>query len=333
MFCVKVVKIFVKAGVPLSTVGNFWKLLKETQFCLTDRRHLFDLISFILEKEKQIKKVSIQGKWLSVIFDGTSHCGEALAILVHYIDDSWNIQQHLLCIRLPTKSLIGEEVAHDLIQVISINYSISSDHLIAAMQDRASVNSVTIKTVKIVYPKIFDIGCFSYTIDRIGEHFNIPTLTELVTSWLSLFSHSVRAKFLWKRRTGQTLASYNATRWWSVWELTKQIMMQFGNIEPFLTENIDMEPSSRPKLLAILTNPEKLEHVKLKHASVVEWGEVFVKATYNLEGDGPLAFPCYEEVQEVVEVVRVGRTPITEAVIRAMYFNTNIYTAEIVCLC
>ena len=196
VFRVKVLKTFLAAGVRLSKVGHFRELLEETGFRLTDRRHLFDLIPFILEEEKQINKVSIQGKWLSDIFDGTSHCGEALAILVRYIDDSWNIQQRLLCIRLLTKSLTGEEVAHNLIQVLSVNYSITSDHLIAAMRNRASVNSVAMKTVKIVYPKIFDIGCFSHTIDRVGEHFNIPTLTEFVTSWLSLFSHSVKAKFL-----------------------------------------------------------------------------------------------------------------------------------------
>ena len=183
------------------------------------------------------------------------------------------------------------------------------------MRDRASVNSVAMKTLKIVYPKIFDIGCFSHTIDRVGEHFNIPTLTEFVTSWLSLFSYSVKAKFLWKQKTGQTLASYSATRWWSKWELMKQIMVQFGDIEPFLAENTDMGPSSRPRLLAILTSPEKLIHVKLELASVVDWGEVFIKATYNLEGDGPLAFTCYEEVQKVVAAVRVGHTPNTEAVI------------------
>ena len=244
MFCVKVVKAFLAVGAPLSKVGHFRELLEETGFHLTDKRYLFDLIPFILEEEKQINKVSIQGKWLSVIFDGISHCGEALAILVHYIDDSWNIQQRLLCIRLLTKYLTGEEIAHDLIQVLSVNYSITSDHLIAAMRDRASVNSIAMKTVKIVCPKIFDIDCFSHTIDRVGEHFNIPTLEEFVMSWLSLFSHSVKGKFLWKQRTGQTLASYSLTRWWSKWELMKQIMVQFGDIEPFLTENTDLGPSS-----------------------------------------------------------------------------------------
>ncbi len=306
VFRVKVVKTFLQAGVPLSKVGHFRELLEETGHRLTDRRHLFDLIPFILEEEKQNIKLSIQGKWLSVIFDGTSHCGEALAILVHYIDDSWNVQQQLLCIRLLSKSLTGEEIAHELIQELSINYSISTDHLIAAMWDRASVNGVAMRTVKIVYPKIFDVGCFSHTIDRVGEHFNIPNLTEFVTNWLTLFSHSIKAKFLWKQRTGQTMASYSATRWWSKWELMKQMMVQFGEIEPFLNHNTDLGPSSRPRLLAILTNPEKLKHLKLELASVIDWGEVFVKATYNLEGDGPLALTCYEEVQRVVAAIRVA---------------------------
>ena len=146
-------KTFLQAGIPLSKVGHFRELLEEIGYRLTDRRHLFDLMPFVLEEEKQFNKVSIQGKWLSVIFDGTSHCGEALAILVRYVDDSWNIQQRLLSIRLLSKSLTGEEVAHDLIQVLSVNYSISSNHLIAAIRDRASVNTTTMRTVKIIYPK------------------------------------------------------------------------------------------------------------------------------------------------------------------------------------
>ena len=324
VFRVKVVKTFLQADVPLSKVGHFRELLEETGHRLTDRRHLFDLIPFILEEEKQNIKLSIQGKWLSVIFDGTSHCGEALAILVRYIDDSWNVQQQLLCIRLLSKSLTGEEIAHELIQELSINYSISTDHLIAAMRDRASVNGVAMRTVKIVYPKIFDVGCFSHTIDRVGEHFNIPNLTEFVTNWLTLFSHSIKAKFLWKQRTGQTMASYSATRWWSKWELMKQMMVQFGEIEPFLNHNTDLGPSSRPRLLAILTNPEKLKHLKLELASVIDWGEVFVKATYNLEGDGPLALTCYEEVQRVVAAIRVAHTPNTEAIIRTISTQTSV---------
>ena len=79
-------------------------------------------------------------------------------------------------------------------------------------------------------------------------------------------------------------------------------------LNPF-TDNADLGPSSRPRFLSILTNPEKLIHMRLELASVIDWGEVFVKATYSLEGDGPLTLTCYQEVQKVVvAVVRVSHT-------------------------
>ena len=68
-----------------------------------------------------------------MIFDGTSHSGEALAIMVHFVNDLWVIKQHLLIIQLPLKSLTGEEIVHELVQVLSVSYSISSNQLIAAI--------------------------------------------------------------------------------------------------------------------------------------------------------------------------------------------------------
>ena len=68
-----------------------------------------------------------------------------------------------------------------------------------------------------------------------------------------------------------------------------------------------------------------MKHLKLELASVIDWGEIFVKATYNLEGDGPLAFMCYEEVQRVIAAIRVAHTPIaTEAVIRNISTQNSV---------
>ena len=69
------------------------------------------------------------------------------------------------------------------------------------------------------------------------------------------------------------MASYSATRWWSKWEMFKQLLLQFGDIEPFLNRNTDLGPSSRPRLLAILSDQEKLKHLKLELAAVIEWGK------------------------------------------------------------
>ena len=320
----KVVKTFLQAGVPLGKVDQFRALFEETGYRLTDKRFLFDLIPFILEDEKARNKQSIQGQYLSVIFDGTSHSGEALAILVRFVNNSWTIEQRLLAIKLLSKSLTGEEIAHELVQILSVSYGISSDYLVAAMRDRASVNSVAMKTVKIIYPNALDVGCFSHAFDRVGKHFNIPTLTEFIGSWLSLFSHSIKANFLWKQQIGSSMASYSATRWWSKWEIFKQLLLQFGDIKPFLNRNTDLGPSSRPRLLAILSDQEKLKHLKLELAAVIAWGEVFVKATYNLEGDGPLSFTAYEEVRTVAEAVRIVHTPNTEAVIHSMSSQSSV---------
>ena len=103
VFRVKVVKIYLQAGVPLGKVDQFCALFEETGYHLTDKIFLFNLIPFILEDEKAHNMQSIQGQYLSVIFDGTSHSGEALAILVRFVNNSWIIEQLLLAIQLLSK--------------------------------------------------------------------------------------------------------------------------------------------------------------------------------------------------------------------------------------
>jgi len=124
VFRVKVVKTFLQAGVPLSKIEHFRDLFEETGYRLTNKRFLFDSVPFILEQERMRIKDSIKGQFLSVIFHGTSHSGKALAILVRFVNDSWIIKQELLAIQLLSKSLTGEEVAHEMIQVLSVSYSI-----------------------------------------------------------------------------------------------------------------------------------------------------------------------------------------------------------------
>jgi len=69
------------------------------------------------------------------------------------------------------------------------------------MHDRASVNSVAMSTLKIVYPTLLDVGCFSHTLDHVGEKFRTPTLSDFITLWINLFSHSSKSKLAWKDQT------------------------------------------------------------------------------------------------------------------------------------
>ena len=165
---------------------------------------------FLLKEEESSVHEEIDGKHVSIIFDGTSRLGEALAIIVRYVNQ-WKIEQRLIRVQMLAKSLSGEEIARELINVLSVNYGVKSKYVLGAMRDRASTNNVAMQTLKIIYPSVVDIGCFSHTIDHVGERFNTPTLTNFASSWITLFSHSPKCKLLWKSQTGRSMGTYSST--------------------------------------------------------------------------------------------------------------------------
>ena len=62
----------------------------------------------------------------------------------------------------------GEEIARELINVLSVAYCLDSSRMLACMRDQASTNNVAICTLTIVYPKLLDVGCFSHTLDQVN---------------------------------------------------------------------------------------------------------------------------------------------------------------------
>ena len=174
------------------------------------------------------------------------------------------------------------------------------------MRDRASVNNVAIRHIKIMFLNLFDIGCHSHTLDLVGSKFE---LEEFVKPWISLFSHSPKTRFEWKCKTGRAMASYSDTRWWSRWEVFHQIVQQFGDVHPFLQEQTELSTATRRKLLQILDDPVKSSRLQVELAAVIDAGEPFVKATYLLEGDGPLAPKCYEIVNNLFASIHVQHFP------------------------
>ena len=270
---------------------------------------MFDLITFIHKRESDFISEEIKGKDLSVVFDGTTRLGEALTIVLCYVDDGWKINQRLVRLQVVVKSLTSEELARAFISVLSVQYSIGTRQLLAATKDRVSVNEVAVRTLKIVYPSLLSVGCFSHTIDRVGEHFLTPNLSEFMTSWISLFSHSPKTRILWRDQTGKSMATYSATHWWSRWEVIEQVSIQFGDILPFLCREDLGSATTAAKLLTYFTNPEKKALLEVELATIIDWGKPFVTATYSLEGDGPLELECYERIETVKAAIHTAHTP------------------------
>ena len=76
----------------------------------------------------------------------------------------------------------------------------------------------------------------------------------------------------------------------------KELMVQFGDIGPYHTANQDVDTATTANILAMLSDPQQKGQLQLELAVTVHVGQPFVKATYHLEGDGPLALNCYEVI-------------------------------------
>ena len=91
---VNVVSTFPKAGVSLSKIDVFRPLLEDGVYRIAGRRTISDLIIFIHQQEVKRVKSEIEGRKVSVIFDGMTRLGEAM--IVRFVDAEWAIQQHLV---------------------------------------------------------------------------------------------------------------------------------------------------------------------------------------------------------------------------------------------
>ncbi|CAH3194651.1 unnamed protein product, partial [Porites evermanni] len=235
VFRVRVLKTFLKAGVPLQK----WTI---------------SLIPFVRKEEEEMIKGEISGHNVSVIFDGTTRL---------------------------------------------------------AMRDGASVNGAAMRTVKVVFPKVVDVRCFSHAIDGIGSHFNIPTLRRFLQLWNALFGHSPATRIAWKERTGISNKSYSPTRWWSWWEVANQIMLQFAEIHPFLQARLQeaANKATLRQLDEMLANAQTKLLLQIELAAVVDAGKPMVESTYILEGDGTLAWQCYEQLLIIQNSINGANLP------------------------
>lgn len=91
-------------------MDDFRELLEEGGYRLTSVPNMRQLIPFVRKEEEEMIKGEISGHNVSVIFDGTTRLGEALAIVVRFITADWEIKQRLVRLQLIAKSLKGDEI-------------------------------------------------------------------------------------------------------------------------------------------------------------------------------------------------------------------------------
>ena len=71
-------------------------LLEEGGERLTSCQYLADLIPTVLQTERKFARATLEGKDIPVIFDGTTHTGEAFALVVRVVQDDFTAKQYLI---------------------------------------------------------------------------------------------------------------------------------------------------------------------------------------------------------------------------------------------
>ena len=138
---------------------------------------------------------------VTVILNGSTRQGEAIAIIVRFIEDGWVIPQRLIRIDVFSKSVNANELTRVLNEDLCVEVEIGPNSLLAAMRDRVGVNQATLNRIQCIFPNFLKVVCFSYTLDNRGSHLMTLTLQEFANLRIRLF-HSYRAKLVWKDLTG-----------------------------------------------------------------------------------------------------------------------------------
>ena len=328
-----VVEAFLKAGVPLTKLNCLRSLLEANNLSLTYSSHMAQIVPFLLQSEqRKLKEEIMEASRIVVIFDGTTHLGEAFAILIRYLDASWNIQQRLARFHVLAKSMKAPELAREIILCLSTFFQINPSRVVAFVRDGAAVNTAALEQVMmLLYTQANDIICASHNLDNVGQRFDTPTLSEFAQWWVALFSRSPAARLAWKTRTGVSPKSHSTTRWWSLWEVLKQLLQYFGDVEPFLME-CEWSPAARHRCLQVLQNqtaPNSAEIMQVELAAVVDAGEPFVRKTYILEGDGLLSLDAYSHLQEVAVAASDAYYPNVAAVVKSIAPNSPQHQAQL----
>ena len=77
------------SGIPISKLDQFRELLEENGLRLAGRRTMSDSIPFVQQEEQKRVRKEIDKRKVSIVFDGTTRHGEAMATAVRFIDGSW----------------------------------------------------------------------------------------------------------------------------------------------------------------------------------------------------------------------------------------------------
>ena len=226
--------------------------------------------------------------------------------------DNWKVEQRLIRVQMSTKTMTGEEIVCELVNILSVEYSISTERLLACMHDGASANGVAMGTIKVLLLFSHNWLCLWpqhwMSSSGYGLVFLHTTQEWISHEWISRMNFT--RVIQWYSLMGPVgMQSSSLSVWWYTSFFT-------GSYTEYL-------PSTTKKLTQLITDTQKSACLQLELAVVIDAGEIFIKSTYALEGYEALVFKCYEVLCELYAFIQMAHFPNLVAVSRRLCHTTT----------
>ena len=141
--------------------------------------------------------------------------------------------------------------------------------------DRCAVNYAAHQVLKGLSPNALPIGCSSHTASHPGEKAVLPLVKALVEA-LSIATHSIGARTLFKQAYGEAIEGHSQIRWYCSFNQAKQQFRDFVHLTHWVRalEFNGFIKKSVEKLKTVLETPKQL---KLELSVMVDAFDLFVR--------------------------------------------------------
>jgi hypothetical protein len=222
----RVVSVFLKTGVPLSTISQFREILVRGA-SLPGPSQLAEYIPEVLKNEMALVRSRMQGQKYTTAIDGASFAKAEAAGTVARIWEGWSMKHICLRLKMYAGTLDGQQWARECIEC-GVEFELEPEvNCLGQAVDRCGVNRVACRVLSPLWRNATQYDCCPHTLMHVGENFNVKVLKKFVSAfhtvmqesmigrnfWLFLVNKSGLTPFVVAGKKGQWKLTYSSTRW------------------------------------------------------------------------------------------------------------------------
>jgi len=194
----RVLRIWLRRGFAVNTLvePELKQLVQEDRYELVKNMQLY--VPVIVRELKDGLLQTLKGQNISLIFDGTTSEGEALALVCRFVDPGMTIFHFLVQFKIVASSVNADRLLYVIFDCLQ-EYNIGRNQLLGCSFDRAAVNLSAFRQLSAVYRSTLAVPCFSHSLDNVGKRLQqaSPLAKEFMELWRSCMkSRKLRLAFV-----------------------------------------------------------------------------------------------------------------------------------------